>query len=453
MARKQWLSVGELTHEGFVNKDGVTCYTTDTSNNVTSCSYTSAPSATTGYAVGCVLTITTTGEKYVNTGSVTSCTFTSMAVVGMTSTAAELNYNDITAVGSSQATKSVVLDANETFRFGDWVGSQAAGSAIVFAAGLDKYGDGQIDILSVFGESTSDLTSAKSVKCGRFRHLISCAADTNISHETYGMIGQLSVKNGSLEHYHAGIMGTFETGTLCHVKTSYCAAAVIARPGGSGTTVESGGLLAGFAAVQNMSAITATGTYAAFATHKTAGGVAWPTGLYIQSGSCTKAIDITCAAIGATGRTASITGSIANGNLGDGYGAIELQLNLSGTLAGQVTGMSNWINVDASTVCGSNRVIAQDNGIWVSATGTPMASAIGIIGMRMQYVADGGGNPGALHLFDTNIYSNVLTSLFRVNALVDMGGSTGAATGNDYKVPLFYDQTAGQLWYVNIYHS
>ena len=175
------------------------------------------------------------------------------------------------------------------------------------------------------------------------------------------------------------------------------------------------------------------------------------TGLKITN--ATKGIDVSCAVLGATGRIAKFAGSMAAGNLGDGYGATEVELTLSGTLGGQVAGLSNWINIAASTVCGGNMVCAQDNGIYVSATGTPMSSAIGVIGMRMQYVAEGGGNPGALHLFSTNIYDNVLTSLFRVNTIADMGGSSTAATGNDYKVPLFYDQTAGQVWYVNIYHS
>ena len=184
------------------------------------------------------------------------------------------------------------------------------------------------------------------------------------------------------------------------------------------------------------------------AIEKTTNGTAIGTGLKITMQLWYRHFRCSCSV-----RTLEFAGSMAAGNLGDGYGATELELTITGTLAGQVTGMSNWINVAASTVCGSNRVVAQDNGIYVSATGTPMASAIGIIGMRMQYVAEGGGDPGALHLFDTNIYDNALTSLFRVNAIADMGGSPTAASGNDYKVPLFYDQTADQLWYVNIYHS
>jgi len=116
MARKQWLSVGELTHEGFTNKDAVACYTKDTSENVTKCSKAGTPpSATTGYAVGCEFTNTSTGEKYVNTGTATSCTFTSMAVVGMTASATELNYLDITTLGTGAASKAVVLDGSGNY--------------------------------------------------------------------------------------------------------------------------------------------------------------------------------------------------------------------------------------------------------------------------------------------------------------------------------------------------
>lgn len=44
------------------------------------CATGSIPSAAAGYAVGCILIDTTTGLLYSNTGSVTSCTFTSVGV-------------------------------------------------------------------------------------------------------------------------------------------------------------------------------------------------------------------------------------------------------------------------------------------------------------------------------------------------------------------------------------
>lgn len=179
-------------------------------------------------------------------------------------------------------------------RVGAWKASQATGNAVVLATTMsDGVDTGQLDVVSVFAESIADLTGAYSAKAGRFRHLVSAGADTDFNQETYGLIGQLVVKNASFGHYHAGIMGTFETNTLCHIKTSYCAAGISARLGGSGTTVDSGGLLAGFAAIQHMSAFTATaGIMAGFATHKTTVGLAWPIGLYMPVGSVSVPIQI-----------------------------------------------------------------------------------------------------------------------------------------------------------------
>jgi hypothetical protein len=185
---------------------------------------------------------------------------------------------------------------------------------------------------------------------------------------------------------------------------------------------------------------------------KTTNGTAIGTGLKITN--ATNGIETSLAAIGANGRIAKFAGTCAAGNMGDGYGAVETELTLSGTVAGMVAASSTWVNVTgASVACGSNVICTRNDGIYVTATGTPMANATAIIGGRLQYVADGGGNPGALYLWQTNIYDNVLTALLSVNTIADMGGSTGAASGNDYKIPLFKDETAGQVWYVNIYHS
>jgi len=238
-----------------------------------------------------------------------------------------------------------------------------------------------------------------------------------------------------------------------------------------GTALTATGYVAGFSAELTGSGTCAAGLDCGFLVKNASGAAVWTYGLYVEAaavdtgifiGSCTtgiqitnatKGIDVSIAAIGASGRIVKFAGSAAAGNFGDGYGAVECELTLTGTIAGQCAGLSSWVNIGASAVVGSNMICAQDNGIYVPTAGAPMASAIGIMGMRMSYVAEGGENPGALHLFSTNISANVLTSLFRVNAIVDMGGSATAASGNDYKVPLFYDQSAGQIWYVNIYHS
>jgi len=238
-----------------------------------------------------------------------------------------------------------------------------------------------------------------------------------------------------------------------------------------GTALTATGYVAGFKAELTGAGTCAAGLDCGFLVTNAAGAAVWTYGLYVEAsavdtgvyiGSCTtgisivnatKGIDVSIAAIGASGRIVKFAGSAAAGNFGDGYGAVECELTLTGTIAGQCAGLSSWVNIGASAVVGGNMICAQDNGIYVPTAGAPMATAIGIMGMRMSYVAEGGENPGALHLFSTNISSNVLTSLFRVNAIVDMGGSTGAQASNDYKIPLFYDQSAGQLWYVNIYHS
>lgn len=150
-------------------------------------------------------------------------------------------------------------------RIGDWVGSGAAGSAILFGTGMNFYSDGQLDVVGCYGESTGDLTSAYSAKVGRFRHLVSTSA-ASVAHETYGLVGQLVVKNSTLTHLHAGLMGTFEANTTAVTVNSayaYGAAAVIGRIGGTNliTATKS---LCGFAAVHNGAAL-AGGTSAAFA--------------------------------------------------------------------------------------------------------------------------------------------------------------------------------------------
>jgi len=160
----------------------------------------------------------------------------------------------------------------------------------------------------------------------------------------------------------------------------------------------------------------------------------------------------TQSAAGATGRVGYFAGSLAAPNLGDGYGAFEVDVTFSGTVAGTSAAFSSWVNLAAAAVPGGNMICAQNNGIYVP-TGITASSAKMIMGMRMQYVADDGADPGSLFCFSTNIFSNALTAIFDVNAIADLGGSTGAQTGNDYKIPLFKDATAGVTWYVNVYHS
>lgn len=168
--------------------------------------------------------------------------------------------------------------------------------------------------------------------------------------------------------------------------------------------------------------------------------------------NCTTALNISTAAIGAAGRIAKFFGSCAAGNLTDGYGAVEVDLTLSGTVAGTCAAFSSWINMAADSVGGSNIICAQNNGIYSPASGTPLTNAICIMGMRMQLVIEGGDDPTGIHCFSTNIYDNVLTSIFHVNTKEDFGwvdGVLSSATGDGH-IPLFKEAN-GTVHYVNTY--
>ncbi len=210
-----------------------------------------------------------------------------------------------TAINIARAT------AKTAIRIGEWAGSQAAGSAVVFATNMAGIDTSQLNIIAAFGESTSDLTSAYSTSVIRGRHLVSAAADTVFTHEVYGVMGQVVCKNASFNHYASGIMGTFEaSNTLTHVMSGYVAAAVTGRLGGAVLTSESGAIVAGVAAINNSTAHTATGIIAGFATHKTATGIAWPIGLYMGAGSVTQPVRIgNWVGSGAPGSAIAISGA------------------------------------------------------------------------------------------------------------------------------------------------
>ena len=340
--------------------------------------------------------------------------------------------------------------------------ANVSGSGYALTASLTK-------AIGIYADDAGVLYGAGAVRAGVFRNLVTISHSNETS--IFGVQGQLKIKApldcvltsgnraGTWNYLEMG--GTLtKTITLSGTdKATAGAFAMVDWDGVGSLTLSSGHVLAGFAALTNVTktggTFTETGTFAAFAAlnNSTASYSPFAVGLYLPAGTTTMAVNANCSVMGATGRIAKLFGTSAAANLGDGYGAVEVDLTLTGTVAGPVAALSAWVNMAASSSGGGNVICAQDNGIYVPATGTPMSASTAIIGMRMQYVVDGGGDAGALHLFDTNIYDNVLTSLFRVNAIVDMGGSTGAATGNDYKIPLFRDVTAGQTWYVNIYHT
>ncbi len=349
-----------------------------------------------------------------------------------------------------------VNSVKTAIRVGNWVGSGATGSAIAFAtASHDVYADGQLDLVAVFGESSSNLTSAYSAKCGRFRHLVSGSSLT-VAHETYGLLGQLCAKGVTMTHLHGGLMGTFEaTGAAIVLNSSYTTGGhgcVIARPGLVLSNITATTPLAGFLAFNNASANLASGTLAAFMTSVRDTTYKWTYGLYIPSGTCTQAIEI-ASTVANTGRLVKMSGTVTAPSHGDGYGAMEYELNITGTAAGQTAASSTWINMAASSSGGSQTISVRDDGIWSSATGTPLASAKCIIGGRMQFVVEGGGNPGSLFLWATNISDNQVTALFDINTIIDFNYSSGAGSSGGIKIPFLKERSTGTTYYMSLYTS
>ncbi len=208
-------------------------------------------------------------------------------------TLAEVDVLDTATMGDAVASKVLGVDANKATRIGAFASGGASTGAVIMAAGLDKYADGQLDIVSVFGASTSDLTGAYSAKCGRFRHLVVTSTGT-VAHETYGLVGQLVVKGTTLTHLNSGLLGTFEANTaavVCNSAYTIGQACSTARLGGH-ALITATKPVAGFLAFNNGSAALASGVSVAFATSSTSASYPWVLGCYMPVGSVTQAVRI-----------------------------------------------------------------------------------------------------------------------------------------------------------------
>ena len=205
--------------------------------------------------------------------------------------ATELGFLNGVTAGVVIASKAVTVNANSGFRIGAFATGGATTGALALIAGMDTYSDGQVDVISVFGASTADLTSAKSAKLGRFRHLVNC---TTAAHETYALVGQIVAKDTTLTHLHAGLMGTFEghtSGVVLNSSYSIGHAGIIARIGGH-AAITATTPIAGFLAFNNASAALAAGSSYAFAASMASATYPWTAGLRFPVGSVVTGIRI-----------------------------------------------------------------------------------------------------------------------------------------------------------------
>lgn len=148
--------------------------------------------------------------------------------------------------------------AVEGIRVGDYAGSYATGSALAFSATNTA-------IARFYGESTADLTSAINARTVVARHLVVTSSAT-VAHETYGLIGQVCVKNTTFTHLHAGVMGTIEASTAATFNSAYAygVAGVIARVDTGTSIVTATKPVSAFSAVYNAGALS-SGASVAFA--------------------------------------------------------------------------------------------------------------------------------------------------------------------------------------------
>jgi len=182
---------------------------------------------------------------------------------------------------------------------------------------------------------------------------------------------------------------------------------------------------------------------------KTSNGTALTTGLQL-TGAMTSYI-----ATSGTGATASarvLKGALTvnDANYGDGYGLVESELTLTGTVAGATSALTSWINMVTVTT-GSNLICAQSNGLY-SEVGGVLTGGKFVFGMRADCLlqTNGGAVGATFYPFSIVNNTNITTALIDCNAASsDLGEVTNAGSDLGTLVPLFKD--GAKTGYVKIY--
>ncbi len=225
------------------------------------------------------------------------------------------------ASGAASWPDGILMDGPSVIigmRVGKFAGSAATTSAVLFATTQDIYSDGQLSTIEVHGASDTNLTSAFAAKCGRFRHVVNV---TTAAHETYGLMGQVVVKDTTLTHLHSGLIGTFEghtSGVVVNGAYAYSTAAVMARVGG-GASITATKPLSGFTALLS-GADVASGISAAYSLGDT-GTAPWQFGIAVER--CTELFKLPASG------TAPVA---AGGTIGvHGSGTLQIAVDIDGS--------------------------------------------------------------------------------------------------------------------------
>jgi hypothetical protein len=336
------------------------------------------------------------------------------------------------------------------------VGTKASTSGTGFKLVGDTDNSGGVQIYAEDGgvALTADVAAGL-----RSRSLITTSHSSGKS--SYGLFGQM-VTNGSLTLTTGNFGAAYifnQIGSGLNLVTSATSMGINqATTVANGTlTVGAGCTLAGIGVnIRGAGSITNNGTCAGIliASSET---TIWPNGIQIANSGATTGIRIgsctTGIAISGTGATAAskafstVGWTVNNANFGDGYGAVECDLALTGTTTGHTAALSSWMNIGSGTASGL--VCAQTNGVWES--GATISGATVIFGMRMQSLCTQA--PGESYPFSIVSAVNVVTALIQCNdSISDLGRTTDVGVDTGTLVPLYKDNTG--VKYVKIYsHS
>ena len=305
--------------------------------------------------------------------------------------------------------------------------------------------------------NSTDIAGAVDVRGGLFRHLIGTTQTNSSQNALRGQMVIATGKNIASGNYHA-VRGYLEIkGTTSITGAATYAGAVCAYVEHGGTTTIDSGLNLSGVDIYQVGSPTATGDNAAILVRADATASNWK---HAMKGNADNGIYLTCvndgvvvssSTLSATaGRVGKFSGTIAAPNLGDGYGAVEVDVTFTGTYAGISAALSAWVNVTGTGAVGSYIVAAQNNGIYAD-SGANTGSTV-IFGMRAQGILTDA--PTVFAPFSINTSNRAITGLFHMGANPDVGylANAGTSGGKVGDVPLFCD-SAGQQYFVRIYSA
>ncbi len=138
-------------------------------------------------------------------------------------------------------------------------------------------------------------------------------------------------------------------------------------------------------------------------------------------------------------------------NLGDGYGAVEVDLTLTGVSAGHNAALSAWLNLPSGTASAGNYLCAQTNGIYEDA-GVTMNACDLIFGLRASAVLGDTTGWGALAPFSLNTGNKAITALFQIASAPAIGYAASSPSSSACgTIPIFCDAGGTNVKYLHVY--